>query len=66
MEVLRCIVSGRVQGVGFRYSALAVARSLKLRGWVRNLPNGSVETRAYGSREDIDAYIEWLADGPPM
>lgn len=66
MEMLHCSVSGRVQGVGFRYSALAMARSLGLRGWVRNLPDGSVETMAWGSPEQITAYLDWLGAGSSM
>ena len=64
MEMLHCTIDGRVQGVGFRYSALSAARSLGLAGWVRNLPNGSVETRAWGSPEQIADYLSWLRSGP--
>lgn len=54
-----------VQGVGFRYSALSRARRLGLSGWVRNLPGGDVETRAFGDAEEIQAYRSWLDSGPP-
>ena len=63
---MHCIIKGRVQGIGFRYSALSTARGLKLSGWVRNLADGSVETRAKGSAEQIASYLSWLGSGPPM
>ena len=56
----RWVVSGRVQGVGFRWFVLRRAEALGLRGWVRNLPDGRVEIVAAGSPEaigDIDAAI---------
>ena len=57
-------VKGMVQGVGFRYSALNKARSLGLRGWVRNEPDGSVSTRFEGPEKDVNAFISWLNTGP--
>jgi acylphosphatase len=48
------IVTGKVQGVGFRATTLHTARRLGLKGIVRNLPDGSVEIYAQGKREDID------------
>ncbi|HOX18071.1 MAG TPA: acylphosphatase [Spirochaetales bacterium] len=58
-------VSGRVQGVGFRYSALERARFLGLAGWVRNEDDGSVETRFEGTKRACEAYAAWLHRGPP-
>ena len=58
-------VLGIVQGVGFRYSALYKARSLRLKGWVKNEMDGSVTTRFEGLSEDVDLYISWLKKGPP-
>ena len=49
--------SGAVQGVGFRYTALAFARELKVNGWVKNLPDGRVELMAEGPRERLDNLI---------
>ena len=46
--------SGRVQGVGFRYTAEGIALELKLRGWVKNLPDGRVELVCEGSKETIE------------
>ena len=49
--------SGAVQGVGFRYTAQAFARELKVHGWVKNLPDGRVEMMSEGPRERIDNLI---------
>ena len=46
--------SGRVQGVGFRFTAYNIANRCQLKGYVRNMPDGSVEMLAQGSLEDID------------
>ncbi|MDR0644772.1 MAG: acylphosphatase [Treponema sp.] len=56
-------VSGRVQGVGFRYACLNKARSLKVFGWVRNTAEGGVEV--WAENGDTDALLEWLYKGPP-
>ena len=49
--------SGTVQGVGFRYTAAAFARELKINGWVKNLPDGRVEMMAEGPRERVENLI---------
>jgi len=59
-------VSGRVQGVGFRYFTRDAAMSLKLSGWVRNIPGGGVELEAEGPRDDVDKLIEKLRRGSPI
>jgi acylphosphatase len=51
---------GTVQGVGFRYTTLSYARQFLLAGWVKNLPDGSVEAVAEGPREKIEELIERL------
>jgi acylphosphatase len=58
-------VRGRVQGVGFRYSAIQEARRLGIAGWVRNDTGGDVEVWAEGSPEKLTAFLEWLRKGPP-
>lgn len=57
-------VSGRVQGVGFRFFARREASSRGLRGFVRNLPDGSVEVVAEGPHEDLEALLVALERGP--
>jgi acylphosphatase len=58
-------VTGRVHGVGFRYHVLREAQALGLVGWVANLPDGSVRCVAEGSRQELDALVERLHEGPP-
>jgi acylphosphatase len=48
---------GRVQGVGFRYAALQVAREFEVSGFVANLTDGRVVLEAEGTREEVDAFI---------
>jgi len=57
-------VYGRVQGVGFRYAARNQARSLGLKGWVENCPDGSVFTQIQGKAKDCNTYIQWCHTGP--
>lgn len=64
-SAVRWIVSGRVQGVGFRHFTIRAARALGLRGTVRNVPDGTVEVRAAGPDERLDALRERLREGPP-
>ena len=52
------IFSGRVQGVGFRFTVLNIANRYMLKGIVRNLPDGTVEMIAQGPTEDVDGCIE--------
>jgi acylphosphatase len=62
---LHLIVSGRVQGVGFRFSAYDKAKELALAGWVRNLAGGEVEIIAEGRHEDLQMLAVWAHQGPP-
>ena len=59
-------VSGRVQGVGFRYFVLQLAEQLALRGHVRNTREGAVEVYAIGTPEGLSALGEQLWAGPPL
>jgi acylphosphatase len=62
---IHAIVHGHVQGVSFRYYAAKEAARLGLRGWVRNLPDGTVELKAEGDPAALDAFVSWLHHGPP-
>ncbi len=57
-------VSGVVQGVYYRYSTKQKADELGLSGFVRNLPDGSVEAVTEGREEDVKSLIEWCKQGP--
>jgi len=61
---IRLIVSGRVQGVGFRFAACDKAEGLELSGWVRNLANGNVEIVAEGKRKNLQELAAWARRGP--
>lgn len=61
---LEATVFGRVQGVGFRYFTLSIANELGLFGWVRNLPDGSVQLVAEGPKEQLDQFLNRLRIGP--
>ncbi len=62
LERRHSLYEGQVQGVGFRYTTRAVSRSFDVVGYVRNLPNGSVEVLAEGSGEQLDKFHEELAN----
>jgi acylphosphatase len=59
------LVSGRVQGVAYRASAVAEGQRLGLTGWVRNRFDGSVEAEAEGPAEVVEAFVAWARRGPP-
>jgi len=61
----RFVVSGRVQGVGFRYFVLEAAQVEGVHGWVRNLPGGSVEISAEGDAEAVERLERRIRRGPP-
>ena len=60
----RVIVSGLVQGVGFRYSLAGRAEARDVAGWVRNRPDGSVEAVLEGADAEVEALVDWCRVGP--
>lgn len=62
----RSRISGRVQGVSFRYYTCRKAIALGLTGWVRNLPDGRVEAIYQGDRPVVEAMSYWLWKGSPQ
>lgn len=61
----RFVVSGRVQGVGFRHYAVREAMALGVAGWLRNRDDGCVEGVACGEAAGLEAFRRWLGHGPP-
>ncbi len=59
-------IYGRVQGVGFRYSAMQKARQYGINGYVHNKINGSVYIEAEGEDEDLMAFLNWCKEGPSL
>ena len=64
MIARRAVVSGSVQGVGFRFFAERAAREAGVTGWVRNRPDGTVETVVEGEETAVTRYLERLRRGP--
>ena len=62
---VRMIISGRVQGVGFRYFTQREGERFGLVRWVKNLSNGDVEAEAEGDEAQVDAFVEAIRRGPP-
>lgn len=58
-------IQGRVQGVGYRAAAVRQAHLVGVRGWVRNVEDGSVEAIVQGSPDQVDLMLEWMRRGPP-
>jgi len=64
VSILHAVVEGHVQGVGFRYFVKENADLLHLKGWVRNLYDGTVELTAEGSREALERLLSAVRVGP--
>ncbi len=64
LKAVRWIVTGRVQGVSYRYFTQQQARELELTGWVKNLADGSVEVRVAGDDEVLERFRRRLEEGP--
>lgn len=64
-KAVRAIISGRVQGVNFRMETSLAADRYGVTGWVRNVPDGTVEAHIEGDAEKVDAMLDWCRKGPP-
>ncbi|MGW7489601.1 acylphosphatase [Streptomyces sp. NPDC054786] len=62
----RVVVSGDVQGVFFRDTCRRTADEQGVAGWVRNLPDGTVEAVFEGEPEPVQKLVDWAREGPPM
>jgi acylphosphatase len=66
MKRLSIVVSGRVQGVGFRFFAQEVAEELAISGWAKNTFDGNVEIEAQGEEESLAVFSKKIAEGPAL
>jgi acylphosphatase len=64
LKSIYLVISGRVQGVGFRYFARQKAHELNISGWVKNTPDGKLEIEAEGELQNLETFIEWMKIGP--
>ena len=62
MFAKRVTFEGRVQGVGFRYTVKDLSRGFEVCGWVRNLPDGSVELQVMGEPDEVESFIKEIAE----
>ncbi|MCP3917551.1 MAG: acylphosphatase [bacterium] len=65
VKALHVLVSGRVQGVAFRWHTRDAARAIGVRGWVRNVDDGRVEVHCEGPEDKLELFLAFLAEGPP-
>jgi len=63
---VQVVITGRVQGVGYRASCQREAAARGLTGWVRNRWDGAVEALIEGEAAAVDAMVDWCREGPPM
>jgi acylphosphatase len=66
MARVHVVISGRVQGVAYRYFAEKYADALGITGWVRNLYDGGVEVLAEGDRANLEQFLARLKEGPRL
>lgn len=64
LKQVRVIISGRVQGVGFRWWVQKQAQNLKLSGWIKNLDDGRVELVMQGKKNNLNLLLESIKHGP--
>ncbi|NYT85993.1 acylphosphatase [Pollutimonas harenae] len=65
LETLLVTISGHVQGVGFRAATVRHAHLQGVKGWVRNLDDGTVQALLQGPHDQVDRMLSWLHHGPP-
>ena len=65
LRTIKILVSGEVQGVFYRQKTKETATQLRINGYVMNLPDGSVEIIATGTKEQLDILTAWCHTGPP-
>lgn len=65
MQTIRLIIKGKVQGVYYRANAKNVAELIGIKGWVKNLPDNSVEIKATAAEDVLQKFIGWCKQGPP-
>ncbi|NQU88251.1 MAG: acylphosphatase [Mariniphaga sp.] len=66
MQQLEIKVTGKVQGVGFRYFVKNKANEFDIKGWVRNTNDGGVFIVAEGEESDINTFVDWVNQGPQL
>ncbi len=64
IQAIHAIAEGRVQGVGYRWFVQNIATKLGIKGYVRNLPDGTVEVEAEGDTDSLDALVSEMKKGP--
>jgi len=64
MSRFHVLVSGQVQGVGYRAAVHARAQRAGVTGWVRNLPDGRVEAEIEGEQDAVEDLLTWMGEGP--
>lgn len=65
-KCLSITIKGRVQGVGFRYQTQNAAKKFGIKGFVKNMPDGSVYTEACGEEKNIELFLDWCRNGPML
>jgi len=66
MIAKRALFEGRVQGVGFRYAVKQIAMGFDIVGWVKNLPEGTVELTLMGEEEEVEEFIQEIVEESAM
>lgn len=64
MQTVHLLISGKVQGVFYRATAKKIAEELKIKGWIKNIPNKKVEAIIFGEPSQVNEFIKWCKQGP--